>query len=63
MGVHKTRNTKHSGTCRNISENGKIKVIFMKKQFKLNYNNNIVFVKINNNKIKKKKKRKRKIKK
>ena len=27
----------------------------MKKKFKLNYNNNIVFVKINNNKITKKK--------
>ena len=31
-GVNKTRNTEHSGTCRNIPEHEKIKVIFMKKK-------------------------------
>ena len=44
-GVDKTRNMEHSGTSWNMK---KIKVIFMEKK---NYNNNIVFVKINNNKI------------
>ena len=36
-GVDKTRNTEHSGTCRNIPEHEKIKIIFMKKK---NRNNN-----------------------
>ena len=31
-GVDKTRNTEHSGTCRNIPEHEKIKIIFMKKK-------------------------------
>ena len=31
MGVDKTRNTEHSGICRNIPEHEKINVIFMKK--------------------------------
>ena len=31
VGVDKTRNMEHSGTCRNIPEHEKIKVIFMKK--------------------------------
>ena len=31
IGVDKTRNTEHSGTCRNIPEHEKIKIIFMKK--------------------------------
>ena len=31
-GVDKTRNTEHSGTCRNIREHEKIKIIFMKKE-------------------------------
>ena len=30
MGVDKTRNTEHAGTCRNIPEHEKIKIIFMK---------------------------------
>ena len=30
-GFDKTRNTEHSGTCRNIPEHEKIKVIFIKK--------------------------------
>ena len=31
-GVDKTRNTEHYGTCRNIPEHEKIKIIFMKKE-------------------------------
>ena len=31
-GVDKTQNTEHSGTCRNIPEPEKIKIIFMKKK-------------------------------
>ena len=31
-GVDKTRNTEHSGTCRNLPEHEKIKIIFMKKK-------------------------------
>ena len=49
-GVDKTRNTEHSGTCRNIPEHEKIKIIFMKKKIKKNnYNNKIIFIKVNNN--------------
>ena len=47
-GVDKTRNKEHSGTSRNIPEHEKNKSNFHGKK---NYNNNIVFVKINNNKI------------
>ena len=46
MGVGKTGNTEHFGTCRNIPEHDKIKIIFIK-----NNNNKIIFVKVNNNKI------------
>ena len=53
-GVDKTRNTEHSGTCRNIPETPgtsrtnikKYKKIVMKKK---NNDDKIVFVKINNN--------------
>ena len=59
-GVDKTRNMDHSGTFRNIPEHSgtfrnipeheKIKIIFMKKKIKKNnYNNKIVFIKVNNN--------------
>ena len=43
-----TRNIpEHSGTCRNIPEHEKMKIIFMKK--KNNNNNKIILIKINNN--------------
>ena len=55
VGVDKTRNAEHFGTCRNIPEHSgtsrnipeheKIKIIFMEKKIK----NKIIFVKINNN--------------
>ena len=46
-GVDKTPNMEHSGTCRNMPEHEKTKIIFMKK--KINDNNKIIFIKINNN--------------
>ena len=49
-GVDKTRNMEHSGTFRNMPEHEKIKIIFMKKKIKKNnYNNKIIFIKVNNN--------------
>ena len=45
QGVDKTRNTEHSGTCRNIPEHQKIKIIFVEKKIL----KKIIFVKINNN--------------
>ena len=45
MGDDKTRNMEHSGTCRNIPEHEKIKIIFTNK----NRNNKIIDMKINNN--------------
>ena len=65
MGVDKTREKEHSGTCwnnlenlgtsRNIPGHEKIKIISMKKK---NINNEMIFVKINTNVTTKKKKRK-----
>ena len=49
-GVDKSRNMEHSGTCRNIPEHEKIKIILVKKNNNNNNNNNkIIFIKINNN--------------